>query len=87
MTLKILMLLPGAPAEGMKYEVGTKVLDSIPEAVKVQMLVDFGSLPRIMASYDALVKDEGSGGTPHSPSGHGSCHCLHCTAFSIYSAM
>ena len=57
-----------------------KVLDSIPEAVKVHTLVDFGSLPRIMAS-DALVKDEDSGGTPHSPSGHGSCHCLHCTAF------
>lgn len=62
------------------YEVGAKVLDSIPEVVKVHTLIDLGSLPRIMASCDALVKTDGSGGTPHSPSDFGSCHCLHCTA-------
>ena len=43
-------------------------------------LVGFGSLPRIMASCDALVKDEGSGGALHSPYDDSSCHCLHCTA-------
>ena len=62
------------------YEVGAKVLDSIPEAVQVHTLVGFGSLPRIMASCDALVKDEGSGGALHSPHDDSSCHCLHCTA-------
>ena len=56
------------------------MLDSIPEAVQVHTLVAFGSLPRIMASRDALVKDEGLGGTLHSPYDDGSCHCLHCTA-------
>ena len=48
------------------YEVGAKVLDLIPDAVKAHTLIDFSSLPRIMASCDALVKDEGSGSTPPS---------------------
>lgn len=47
------------------HEVGATVLKSIPEAVAAHTLVDFGSLPRIMASCDAVVKDEASGGTPH----------------------
>lgn len=46
---------------------GAKVLSFIPQAVTAHTHVDFRILPRIMASCDALVKDGGSGGTPHPP--------------------
>ena len=63
------------------YEVGAKVLDLIPDAVKAHTLIEFSSLPRIMASCDALVNDEGSGRIPASSSVCGCCHCLHCPAY------
>ena len=63
-----------------EYEVGAKVLDSIPDAVNAHTRVDSGSMPRIIASGIALVKDKDSAGTPHSPFGDGSRRCLHCAA-------
>ena len=44
---------------------GAKVLSFIPEAVTAHTNVDFQSLPRIMASCDALVKGEASGDKLH----------------------
>jgi len=45
----------------MVYEIGAKVLESIPESVRAHTNVDFSALPRILASCDGIVKDGSSG--------------------------
>ena len=49
------------PATRRVHEVGAKVLSSIPQGVAAHTLVRLESLPRITASCDAVVRDEGSG--------------------------
>ena len=43
------------------YEIGAKVLESIPESVRAHTNVDFSTLPRILASCDGIVRDVSSG--------------------------
>lgn len=59
--MTLMMLMYCRPASRSVHEVGAKVLSFIPDAVTAHTNVDFQSLPRIMASCDALVKAEASG--------------------------
>lgn len=43
------------------YETGARVLESVPDKVQTHTTVQFAALPRILASCDALVKDQSTG--------------------------